>query len=515
MHRYDQEDLAGPYQADVWAVSDRTPLLQGHCSTMGDKIGISQQTLVSNAEFSSNGKKLPQYIAAIAATLGSLAFGAVLGWSTSGGDGGIDLAAEYNITISSSEFSWIGSITNLGAAAVCVPFGVLMDLIGRKPSMLLLVAPFLVGWGLIIWANSVVMFYVGRFILGVSGGAFCVAAPVYTGEISEPSVRGTLGSYFQLMLTIGILFSYTLGAFAPIKTLSIVSAIIPLIFFAVFFFMPESPAYYLMKNKDDLARSSLLRLRGPAYDIEQELQAKKDTIAEEVKNKASFLEAIRTQVARKGLIVAFGLMMFQQLSGVNAIIFYTGSIFGEGGSMSSETSTIIVGVIQVVAVFASTLVVDKLGRKILLISSSTVMTIGAFTVGIYFYLSHTGVDVSAYNWIPLIAVSLFIFMFNLGLGPIPWMMVGELFAPQIKGIAGSSACLFNWIMAFLVTKFYSDLVTAFGNYTTFWIFSVVCALSIVFFVFVVPETKGKTLEQIQQEMGAVPAPPPTSNTIKV
>lgn len=474
---------------------------------MGEKnIGISQQTLVSNQELNSKGQRFPQYLAAIAATLGALACGTVLGWSSSAGTDGVDLAKEYEMDISASEFSWIGSMPNLGAAAICVPIGLLMDVVGRKRGMLMLIVPFTVGWALVIWANSVVMFYIGRFLLGLSGGAFCVAAPIYTAEIAESEIRGSLGSYFQLMLTIGILFSYVVGSLTSMYVLSLVSAVIPLVFFAVFFFMPETPIYYLLKNNEDQARASLVRLRGTRYDVEQELLMAKEARDNEARNRVSFLQAIKSKVAINGLIIAFGLMLFQQLSGVNAIIFYTGTFFGSGGNISSETSTIIVGVMQVVAVFTSTLIVDKLGRKILLIISEIAMTLGTLILGTYFYFESTGTELSAVSWIPLVAVCLFILMFNFGFGPIPWMMVGEIFAPQIKGTAGSSACLFNWLMAFVVTRFYGDLLVALKEYGTFWMFSAICALGIVFVIFVVRETKGKSLEQIQTELGAKPAP---------
>lgn len=213
-------------------------------------IGISQQTLVSaTSENENTGRKLPQYIAGLSATLGALAAGMVLGWTSPAGKDGVLLSAEYNIPISPTEFSWIGSIFNLGAATICVPIGILSNIIGRKRAMLILTVPFVLGWVLIIWSNSVVMFDIGRYILGVSGGAFCVTAPMYTGEIAESSIRGSLGSYFQLMMVTGILLTYILGSEISIYNLSLISAIIPLIFCGVFFFMPETPTYYLMKVK--------------------------------------------------------------------------------------------------------------------------------------------------------------------------------------------------------------------------------------------------------------------------
>ncbi|XP_015510585.2 facilitated trehalose transporter Tret1 isoform X1 [Neodiprion lecontei] len=478
-----------------------------HTSMMTEKIiTVSELTLsVSSGDDSKPAvpaKQLPQYFAALSATLGALAFGGVLGWSTSGGDSGEKLAEQYNITMSTSDFSWIGSVTNLGSAAICIPMGLMMDAFGRKRSMLILVVPYTIGWSLVIWAKSVAMFCVGRFLLGFSGGGFCVAVAVYTAEIGEKTIRGRLGAFHELMLTSGILISYILGTLIPIYYLSMTFAAVPLIFFVVFSFMPESPTYYLMKNREEEARDSLLRVRGPKYDVERELITRKLVLAEELQYKGSFLAAMRSKVARNGLIIAYGLMFFQQMSGVNAIVFYTGSIFGQNGAISTDASTIIVGALQVVSTFTSLLIVDRLGRKILLLASISAMAVGMLALGTYYYLEENGVDVSSVNWIPLVSVCLFILMSSLGFGPIPFMMVGELFSPQIKGIAGSSACSFNWLMAFLVTRTFNDLVEAFGNYATFWMYSVICACGVLFVIFIVPETKGKSLEQIQRELGA-------------
>ncbi|XP_015608103.1 facilitated trehalose transporter Tret1 isoform X2 [Cephus cinctus] len=474
---------------------------------MGEKnIGISQQTLVSNAgDVTNKAKKLPQYAAGLASTLGALAAGMVLAWSSPAGTDGVNLSGSYDFSISPNQFSWISALVPLGAATICVPIGILADLVGRKTAMLMLVVPFMVGWALIIWANSVVMFYIGRFITGLSGGAFCVTAPMYTAEIAESEIRGSLGSYFQLMLTVGILLTYALGMVTNMFQLSIISAIVPLIFFGVFFFMPETPTYYIKKGNIDAARASLIRLRGPRYNVEPELLAQRQSLSETAENRGSFFTAIKSKAAIKGLIIAFGLMFFQQLSGINAIIFYANSIFNATGtSLSANVSTIIVGVMQVVAVFVSSLIVDKLGRRILLLVSNFVMFVTALIIGIYFYLKNNGHDVQAIAWLPLVAVCGFIILFSLGYGPIPWMMIGEIFSSQIKGIAGSSACLFNWLMAFVVTKFYSDLVNSVGMAIPFFIFAAVSAVGTVFVFFVVPETKGKSLDEIQQELGGNP-----------
>lgn len=465
------------------------------------QIGISQQTLVSSDGHQiGQAKRLPQYLAGLSATLGALAAGMVLGWTSPAGENGVNLVNDYGIPITEKEFSWIGSLATLGAGAICIPIGILADLIGRKTAMLLMVVPFLVGWLLIIFANSLTMFYFGRFITGLSGGAFCVAAPLYTAEISENEIRGSLGSYFQLMLTIGVLLSYVLGTILHnMKTLTIISTIVPLIFFAVFFFMPETPVYYLIKSDEDAARKSLIRLRGSYYDVESELRTQREALEETSRNAVSFSVAIRTTAVKRGIVIAFGLMLFQQMSGVNAIIFYAGDIFDKAGSsIPSHESSIIVGGVQVIAVFISTLVVDRLGRRLLLLSSIVTLMLATLVLGIYFYYIDTAFANA--KWFALVPLCIFLILFNFGFGPLPWMMMPEIFAPEVKGIVASSACTFNWLVAFVVTKFYSSMTNAVQPYGTFWIFSGFCAVGIFFVYFLVPETKGKTLDEIQREL---------------
>lgn len=451
-----------------------------------------------NNETEQSGKKLPQYAAGLSSSLGALASGMVMGWSS---PAGLYLAEEYKLKISPSEFTLIASIFNLGAATICLPIGILADFIGRKRAMLMLTVTFTIGWALIIWANSVTMLVIGRYILGVSGGAFCVTTPMYTAEIAEVSIRGRLGSYYELMLCIGIVIPYILGATVSMFTLSLICATVPLLFFGIFVFMPESPTYFLLKGNVFEASKSYRWLRGPNYNIKPELDATKNALAEAKRNRVSFFVAISSRATLKGLFIAFGLMFFQQMNGINAILFYADSIFKKAESnVDSDLSSIIMGLLQVVAVFISSLIVDRLGRRILLMMSAFIMGISLLVLGIYFHLQINGMDVSTIGWLPLVTICLFVSLISIGFGPIPWMMTGELFAPQVKGIAGSSASLFNWIAAFVVTKFYNDFVNVFGVDITFWIFSLICGLAVIFVFLFVPETKGKTLEEIQIEL---------------
>lgn len=387
----------------------------------------------------------------------------------------------------------------MGAAFVCLFIGVLANLLGRKLTMLLLVIPFTVGWVLVIWPSSLSSLIIGRILLGISGGAFCITAPTYTAEIAQADIRGSLGSYFQLMLVVGVLFVYLVGALANIFTLSLICGVLPLVFAAIFVFMPETPYFLITRGKTEEAAKALKWLRGSQYDCTHELAELQADHEASKGQKTSFWDALSRASTIKAIIIGFGLMLFQQASGINAVIFFTGAIF-EAANTGIDTglAVILVGVMQVVAVFVSSLIVDKAGRRLLLLPSIITMAVTTTLLGLYFYLKENGTDVSALGVIPVILVCVFIILFSLGFGPIPWMMMGELFAPDVKGIFGSLAGTFNWFLAFLITKNFEGLSAALGGGPTFWIFAGFCTVGIVFTFFFVPETKGKSLAEIQR-----------------
>ncbi|XP_018322522.1 facilitated trehalose transporter Tret1 isoform X2 [Agrilus planipennis] len=448
------------------------------------------------------GKKLPQYIAALSVCLGSVAAGGMMGWTsnieqelTSGELNGVQL----------TDLGWVGSLATLGALFSCFFIGKMCDFLGRKVAMLSLVIPFTLGWLLIIFAQNVAMLLVGRFVTGFAGGAFCVSAPLYTSEIAEVEIRGTLGSYFQLLLTVGILLAYILGSFLHPIPYSIVLAIIPLVFGIVFFTQPETPVYRMKQGKEEEARQSLLRLRGPQYDVDAEIKEIKRMLEEDEKRKVPFFQSFRKRETVVATVISFGLMFFQQASGVNAVIFYTSNIFNAANvQLDSKIATIIVGVMQVVATFISSLVVDKLGRRLLLIGSIGLMSISILLLAVYYSLNDRLEDNSiarSINFIPVICLCVFIVAFSFGFGPIPWMISAEVYPEEVKSTLSSAAGVFNWFIAFLITRFYPDMqASVLGGDGTFYVFGGVCVAGAIFCLTYVPETKGKSLEQIQAEL---------------
>lgn len=311
---------------------------------------------MADSRTSNPSKTWPQYIAAIAgkifefsifpkkkktlrnilndrycfliANLGAFAAGTAMGWSSpmksllvQPKENRENYYSSYVFDISNQNFSWIVSFFTFGAALVCLFIGALNQMYGRKRTMLLLVIPYTIGWILVTTAGNLAMLFIGRFFLGIAGGAFCITAPTYTSEIAEPKIRGKLGSYFQLMVSLGILFSYFFGSNVNIYPFNLICTAIPIIFGVIFINMPETPSYLISKGENELASISLLWLRGKEYDCANEIAELQKQHEEQKKQKMTLAEALTRRSTIRGIFIILGLMFFQQMSGINAVIF--------------------------------------------------------------------------------------------------------------------------------------------------------------------------------------------------
>ncbi|XP_011869615.1 PREDICTED: facilitated trehalose transporter Tret1-like isoform X2 [Vollenhovia emeryi] len=405
------------------------------------------------------------------------------------------------LVITKEQGSWVSSLLALGAIAGAVPSAPMADKLGRKKTLLLLAAPFLLSWVIIIFASKLWLIMLARFIVGAAVGAACVVVPTYISEIAETSTRGTLGAMFQLNITIGILLAFVLGAFMNYTAFAIVCALVEVGFLASFIWMPESPIWLVNQRRKPEAMIAMTVLRGDSYDPSEEL-AEAQREAEEVASRnSSIFDLVRTPAARRALLASLGAMFFQQLSGINAVIFYTVTIFqASGSSIHPDVASIIVAVVQMIMTSVAALIVDRAGRKPLLIFSSSVMLVSLLALGAYFNIQASKSDVSNLGWLPLTSLTLFMISFSVGMGPIPWMLMGELFPAETKAIASGIAVMLNWFLVFLVTKTFPAMNEGLGADITFWIFAAIMAVSTGFTYFLIPETKGKTSQQIQEEL---------------
>ncbi|CAK7290841.1 Solute carrier family 2, facilitated glucose transporter member 8 [Vulpes lagopus] len=387
------------------------------------------------------------FLAAFAASLGPLSFGFALGYS-SPAIPSLRRASPPALRLDDDAASWFGAIVTLGAAAGGVLAGWLVDRAGRKLSLLLCTVPFVVGFVVITAAQDVWMLLGGRLLTGLACGIASLVAPVYISEIAYPAVRGLLGSCVQLMVVTGILLAYLAGWVLEWRWLAILGCVPASFMLLLMCYMPETPRFLLTQHKHQEAMAAMQFLWGSEQSWEEPLVG--------AEHQGFQLAQLRHPGVYKPFIIGILLMAFQQLSGINAVMFYAETIFEEAKFKDSSVASIIVGIIQVLFTAMAALIMDRAGRRLLL-------TLSGFAVG----------------W-----------------GPIPWLLMSEIFPLHVKGMATGVCVLTNWFMAFLVTKEFSSVMEVLRPYGAFWLASAFCIFSVLFTLSCVPETKGKTLEQI-------------------
>ncbi|KAK3928472.1 Facilitated trehalose transporter Tret1-2-like protein [Frankliniella fusca] len=461
------------------------------------------------------GGKATQHVSAAVVSLLALSCGMALGWTSAAA--AVEHGAQ-GFAVSSEAWSWVGSALTLGAVAGCAAVGALLGPLGPRAACLALAPVFLAGWALHTWPTAVWMLVLGRALTGFSFGATCVVVPIYTSEVGESAVRGALGSYLELNICVGVLVVYLLGAYLPLLWLNLCCLVVPAVFAALFVWLPDSPRWLLGRGRRaageasgeaeaearrEEARAAMSFYRG-GQDVSAELaelEAALKCNAEQDED-VSLAAAFNTTASRKGLALAVGAMVLQQLSGIDAVTFYASQMFRDAGTLalSADEASLVMASAQIAAVMVSLLVVDNLGRRMVLVISSSIVCACCVAMGFYFYLNSGEAADHSLDWVPVLVSCVYVIGFALGLGPVPWLFVGEIFPDRVKGLASSVANASNWLCAFLVTMLFPTINDSLGVHVSFWAFGACCLVGALCVGLLYPETKGKTLDEIQDEL---------------
>ncbi|XP_020283040.1 facilitated trehalose transporter Tret1-like [Pseudomyrmex gracilis] len=444
------------------------------------------------------------YLAAVAGNLGMLSIGQFFGWASPSLPVLIqNKDATYPVHLTSDEGSWVAALLMLGATIGAITFAFIVNTIGRKNTMLLAAVPSIISWLMIAFATLPWELYISRFISGFAAGIAYSATPMYLGEISPPKTRGILISMLTVATKLGATFEYMIGPFLSVKTLALISLAAPCLFGVVFIWVPESPYQLMRRNGKQKAIQSLVQLRGEK-DVYKEADDIEQFVKVDLANEAGFRELLLVPGNRRALITLICMGIFQQMSGSQAVLQYAEIIFDEAnGSLEGKYLTMILGVVQVVCTIICMFVTDYCGRKLLLIVSSIGASCSTAIVATYFTLQHH-MDISKIAWLPAIGVLMYIVMYCLGLASLVFTMGGELFPTNVKALGLMMPIVMGNIIAFIVTKSYAVIAANIGVHVPFWIFSASSFVSALFTFFYVPETKGKTLEQIQEKLHMPP-----------
>ncbi|XP_063986727.1 facilitated trehalose transporter Tret1-like [Diachasmimorpha longicaudata] len=453
-------------------------------------------------------KQWPQYLAAITGTISLAITGSHIGWTSP--------SLPYlksnasSIPLSSDDASWIASFYLLGTIPGSLIAALIVDRYGRKASLLLSGLPLLTGWILIIVARKPYILYASRFISGVGQGVVYVVCPMYIGEIADKNIRGTLGSFIKLMVTFGELYAHAIGPFVRYEYLAYSCAVIPLLFFVTFAFMPESPYYLMMKNDRAGAARNLQQLKqysdSPENNeaLEENLDQIAKTVIRDMTNRGHLWDLFDTKGNRRAVIISFGLQIVLQFSGLAAIESYTQEIIGESDSgLSPGIVVIILSVVQLIAGIGAALLVDRLGRRPLLLITTFFSGVSLTIAGMFYFFKFflkMDKELRDIGWVLDVSVICYELSVALGLSPLSYMMLGELFPTNVKGIAVSLASLWASLLAFIVSKMHQVITDNWGIYTSLGGFGASCFVGIIFIFFWVPETKGKSLFEIQEEL---------------
>ncbi len=442
------------------------------------------------------GSRIYVYQLALVAALGGLLFG----YDTAVISGAIGFLAT-RFDLDAVWKGWAASSALVGCIIGAATAGVISDCFGRKTALLFSAVMFLVSAIGTAIPRNLLEFIVYRIVGGVGVGIAAMLSPLYIAEVAPASIRGSLVSINQFTIVLGMLVVYFVNALVAgmgdeswnvawgWRWMFGSEALPALIFFILLFCVPESPRWLTKQGKDERALAILIRVRGAAA-AGRELEDIKNTIAQE----SGSLRQLLQPGLRVALAVGVCLAVLQQVTGINVVLYYAPEIFKTTGMVSTEAinDTVIVGAVNLLFTLVAFGVVDRLGRKPLLLIASAGMGLSLVLLGCFFVQKRFEGP-----WVLLFTLA-YVASFAVAMGPVVWVVISEIFPTRVRGRAMSIATVCLWISCFAVSQFF-PLMLEMLHGSVFFIYAFMCAVAFLFVAVFIPETKGKTLEEIERK----------------
>ncbi|XP_031631302.1 facilitated trehalose transporter Tret1-like [Contarinia nasturtii] len=493
---------------------------------MGETTNVGEMKLVEESDITKSrySPLCRQIIAATGPTATTISVGMVIGFSAI-------LIPELQmpdsrIHVDLEIASWIASIALLPMALGCLIAVFLLDRFGRKTTLLILNVPFVIGWCIISMSDSMCLLFIGRILTGFCAGIASPTAPMYLSEISSPNYRGFFLASITFDVALGILLTHSLAIYCPWSVNAICCGFLPFFAYIVTTFVAESPSYLLKKNRIHDAYHNYRWLRG--YDeiankeFESMVDAQIEISTSQVNDKNNesgivhnqphqchqrSIDHLRQLIANKSFNFPVLLLSIYfltlQFSGVNAVIFYTVTILREslGANINEYIATMVIDVVRLVASLIACIAVKNMGRRTLTLWSGGSTAFCLFGLSFYLNLSAEN-SLKNHASVPLVLFVIYTLVLSIGINPLPWCLTGELFPLRFRAIGSALVTFFNFLCFFIVVKTSPIYFNIYGGSKMFCFYGIVTSIGTIFLMAFLPETKNKSLQEIEDNYTA-------------
>ncbi|XP_064074972.1 facilitated trehalose transporter Tret1-like [Vanessa tameamea] len=412
-------------------------------------------------------------------------------------------ASPTGYPLSNNTVAWIASSMSMSAIFGVSMYSYIADTYGRKIGIILITIFEAVSWTIKLSYTSTTTLIIARLFSGLAAGGCFNVVPMYVKEISQDDLRGILGTLIMLMQTTGILVMYLIGAYLDYYTVVIVALILPIVTSVLLLKGPESPAFLVKRGKIDEATKTVARLRGLEED-DKIIQS----IVEGMKNEdarfkslpnMSIASILRDKTWRRSFILIMTLFLFHGLNGAYAIITYASTVLISTGvkfDISPEIQTLSFPIVMIIGSLTLAVIVERCGRKPLLIGCFLISAISMTVIAILIIVQEQGGSVP--SWLPVVAIILSVTMYGAGVSSLPYIILTEMFSFQIRAKVVGTVVTFAWFLTFLLVTMYAPMANILGQYSPFIFYGVINLAGAIFTMLFIPETKGKSEEEIIQ-----------------